>query len=523
MVLFALMLPVLLGSIALVLDIGNGYVARRDLQNAADLGSLAVAQYLGDHSTPTDRQVAGIVTDFVTANAPISGATWVATYIKDDGTSTGIAVNNVGHIVPPGAAGVLITPSVQSHNFFEQVLGSKVINVSASGGAVGAINSSTGGAAIGGSSAPAIVALDSGNHICPHSIISDANGTYTDVVDAKEGGTMNIAGQFITASPSPFDGHFRGNVGSNVAYGMYSSGTTTINYGSLATGHAYYPDPLAKIAEPVNASAACSGGTATVNTQASFANGVWTPGIYQGNSNGPAIFTGITILNDCGNSVAGVYIFPHGAVFEGTLTGNDVLLYSQGQINPSNVCTDNSQANNGGALLNEPYIGSSSGVNVYGFIFTGPNSVTLSAPNSGPFTNLVLFQSRSAPAHIGFKVCPGDSGVIALIGTVYAHNQNDVPRNSRNTVAVTNTSWSPAGNGSALVFGTDDGAMDGNGTPPSCATDDPPTCTWPTYGGGTLKIDGAAVVDVFYTTGNANVTIMYDTSHVPLVGAKLIH
>ena len=42
-----------------------------------------------------------------------------------------------------------------------------------------------------------------------------------------------------------------------------------------------------------------SGGTATVNTQASFANGVWTPGIYQGNSNGPAIFTGITILNDC--------------------------------------------------------------------------------------------------------------------------------------------------------------------------------------------------------------------------------
>jgi hypothetical protein len=406
------------------------------------------------------------------------------------------------------------------------------------------------------------VALDAGSHIWSHTIISDANGTfdvtgmngssgsiidnscygswdasgttctdnggYTDTVDAKEGGTMNIAGQFITASNSPMDPHFNGNVGPNAAYGTYGNGTTVINYGSLSTGQPYYPDPLASIPEPVSASAACGGGSVTTHTQASFASSTWTPGIYEGNNSGPAIFTGATILDDCGSGNPGVYMFPHGVVFEGDLTGNDVLLYSQGKINPKNVCTDSTQANNGGALLNEPYIGSSSGVNVYGFMFTGSNSVTLSAPNSGLYTNLALFQSRKVPGHIGFKVCPGDSGNISLTGTVYAHNIDDVPNNSKNVVGVSNTcnkpggSWCTAGNGSALVFGTDDGAQDGNNYGPKCWTRTPKTCTWPNYGGGNLTLDGAAVVDVFYTTGNANVKIEYDTNHVPLLGARLI-
>ncbi len=544
-VLFALMLPVFLGMLAVVADLGYGMVERRDLQNAADLGSLGASDYINSTASPSDAKVVKIINDMVSGNASMSGVTWTAQYWS---SQTNASVGTVGSgSIPSNANGVRITPTVTSHTYFAGILGVSFLNVSAAGGAEGAINPNSGGSPLGGTTAPGIVSLDAGKHIWPHSIISDAsgtfditngsiiaddcygnwngsgtscsdNGTYTDVVDAKSGSTMNISGQFITASGSPFDGHFSsgaGYVGGNKAVGDYGGGNeTTITYGGgLSTGNAYYPDPLRWLTEPTSSDTACPGSSAQGFTAASYGTVTLAPGTYSSGTTKPVMFTGSVTLNDCGSSVPGIYIFPTGAIFEGNVTGSNVMLYSSGTYANTEklVCTDSKNPQNGGAQTNEPGIGSTSGLTDFGFIFTGhTGSVTLSAPNEGLYRNVVLFQQREAPALMGFRVCPGDSGNINLTGTVYAHNIKDVP-NGSNTMSVKNTSWSPAGDGSGLVFGTDDNYQDGMGN------------TKPTYGGGNLYIDGCAVVDIFYTTGNANTTIQYDLNHVPMFGSKIIN
>ena len=56
LVMVALLFMAFAAILALVLDGGNAYAARRQAQNAADAGALAGATYMCEHETPREGQ-----------------------------------------------------------------------------------------------------------------------------------------------------------------------------------------------------------------------------------------------------------------------------------------------------------------------------------------------------------------------------------------------------------------------------------------------------------------------------------
>jgi hypothetical protein len=95
---------------------------------------------------------------------------------------------------------------------------------------------------------------------------------------------------------------------------------------------------------------------------------------------------------------------------------------------------------------------------------------------------MVLYQDRSVASDLGLDDHVGDTATITITGAIYDNSES----------------------------GSTGGVMESGGGSGS------------SVGGGTISVDGIVVVDRFATGGTANVTITFDASQVPGVGAVLV-
>jgi len=491
MVLFALLLFVLFGVGALVVDGGYGFVQLRQAQNAADMASEAATMQLqancAGQSGVSDAQVTGVIDDVVAANAPLAAHLWQGIYLDQAGTpiAGGPTLPDSSAQAPAGACGVQVVASPHWPSLLAQVIG--VSGLSARAEAAAVVGSNPQGPPIGHSAG--IVALapsglhtiwggGAGQFIVNGSIMDDSTGSctspgcYADTVDDFGSSATQISGQLDAVAPVPLDPCFDPAGATSASCPRHTSGEILYG-GGMVGGLPYEPDPLAYVPAPTAADTACPGqGIQTFTTSPGTA---LTPGVY----NYPVYVTGSATFADCGGGVPGIYVFNDGLqVCPGagqTVSGSDVMLYDD--ATPAGGGGPGHGGGGGGPCGSEaPGGGPGSGPD--GIYIGGAGTVTLSGTTSGLFAHMLLYQDRTKATNIGLDNHSSDGATISLTGAIYDNSQS-------------------GSTGGVLVSG--------GGT-----------------GGGDIAIDGIVVVDRFATAGTANVTITYDPSQVPGAGAVLV-
>ncbi len=142
LIMFTLMITVLFGFVALVIDLGFAYSERRLVQNAADAGSLAGARALagkiiatsdgGYAFTLTHQDVVNVVTKYVDDNKSLvpKAAVYEAPKIEYlDGSQNPLAVSN--NMVPTSTQMVRVTRKLSFSTLFAPVIGQPKMEVSA--------------------------------------------------------------------------------------------------------------------------------------------------------------------------------------------------------------------------------------------------------------------------------------------------------------------------------------------------------------------------------------------------------
>jgi hypothetical protein len=460
------------------IDGGYGFLQWRQAQNAADLGSEAAVQALEPACFGTDtvanQQVSAAIDDVVAADAPQAAGRWQGTYLDQGGNplAGGPALPADTGSVPSGACGVRVQVTPTWAPFLMQLIGFSSLSATARAAAVvgnnpqGApANPSAGIVALAPTGIHTIWGGGSGWFIVNGDILDESTGQpgaygYADTVDDFQSSATVIHGQLQSVAAEPLDPCFY-----PAGPTMATCSTHTSEYieydGGMVGGLPPAPDPLAYVPTPPQSAAACPPGGSPSVFSAAPASGMLQPGIYTNQ----VTLTGSATLADCGGQ-PGLYIFEKGlAVCPGsgaTVTGRDITLYSSG------------------SSLNLAACGSGRVGHADGIHLGGLGSVTLTGPSSGPYAHMLLYQDRNVPANIGLDDQTGDDATIQLTGAVYDNSQ---------------------GGDGILVSG----GQKGGGS-----------------GGGTVTIDGIVVVDQFATGGSVNVTITYDASQVPGVGAVLI-
>ena len=132
LVMFALTLMVLLGSLALAIDLGIGYVERRVVQAVADSAALAGVQRLTDNGS--DSQILAAINDYVRVENPLrayeSGRAYTAEWLS--GTTR---VGTVGQASrPSGVTGILVTVTGNVPTVFANLWGITEVHAVALGG-----------------------------------------------------------------------------------------------------------------------------------------------------------------------------------------------------------------------------------------------------------------------------------------------------------------------------------------------------------------------------------------------------
>ena len=182
-VLFAILLPLLLGLGAIAVDVGYWYVVKKTAQDAADAAALAAAAELPDRSAAEDA-----AETYVDANLP--GASWTVEYpyVPDTGGSGGLP-----GVQPPEAAPGAQDPTrieviveYEVRTFFGQVFG--VLEAAVSGRAVAERPVSAGNLAI----------FSHNYHGC-------ADGLEIDAAALRVDGLVHSNGQYDVHSGSPPD------------------------------------------------------------------------------------------------------------------------------------------------------------------------------------------------------------------------------------------------------------------------------------------------------------------------------
>ena len=383
LVLFAIATPILIGMMALALDLGYGFVQTRRAQNAADFAAFAAAQQLngstvcnGATAPPNMQQLVDIVQHVVSDNAPSIGSAWTGQFIDDTGkpikgSNFSSASGNAGAFPAPGACGVLVDATPAWSPFFAQILGINTL----SGNGSSDVSNSIQGQPIG------IVAL---NKVGPHETLGGGSGKFVvsgdmvlntdvqnqpwsvsshgwefdDAVDAKTGSNLYVYGTIHTNNGTynkeplwPLDQCFssqgpvgKGN-GGGPAYGSAPTPTNvlscsdndsqvTVGYNAIDPTVAAINDPLQSAGSPpspFNTSIACPGISA-VTYSSSPSSGTLLPGEYKN----PVKITGSAQFDDCSGyagegAYPGIYRFDKGLWIDPqtageTVTGSNVLL-----------------------------------------------------------------------------------------------------------------------------------------------------------------------------------------------------
>lgn len=143
LVIVAFGLLVFVALVGLVIDTGIGYRARRSLQNAADLSSMAGTRTVADYyltdqlaDPTTGAEVYQAIESSLIANGCVAaqGCTWSAVYVRPDpavlGSEVDIAPVTAATPIPYGAQGVRVTNARPSETFFMRAIGIAEIDVS---------------------------------------------------------------------------------------------------------------------------------------------------------------------------------------------------------------------------------------------------------------------------------------------------------------------------------------------------------------------------------------------------------
>ena len=372
LVMAALLIIVFLGLVGLAVDAGFHFVERRQLQNAADTATMAAAYELSYGGNDAAATVAAL------ENAAANG-------YDNDGITNTVVVN-----IPPlsgdytsetNSVEVIIT-NLDADTFFIQVLVPSTTQI-VGRGVAGTGASTTSGIGIlvlneddcdtyKQSGSGSIIINNGGgivvNSGCDPSIRKGGHGDI-DVafIDYYEDGGLNMGGSGSWPPPSPIS--------------------------------ARVPDPLAALTPPTpGAPAPGSVGTAADPALTHLSGGgTLYPGTYYGGlklsgSGAWTFMPGIYIMAGGGMNFGG----------EGSETGSDVLFYNT--QNPTNPTGDGKYDK---------------------FQFGGNGNVNFTAPTSGPYQNILLWQDPANPEAL---IHGGNheigTGIIYLPGATYWHGGN---------------------------------------------------------------------------------------------------
>jgi hypothetical protein len=390
--LFAVFLVLILGVAALALDGGLMMSERRHAQSVSDSAALAAAYSLYTNAaTNKGLDVGGKASGAALAIASGNG-------YSNDGVTSTVTVN-----IPPlsgrfvgkaGYAEVLVQKS--QPRLFSALWGAGTLSVTARSVARGITPPSN----------PAILLLDPS---MKGSLNSTGNGGISVTggsiaVDSNNGQAGIISGGGNVTAPNL---NFTGG---------YSSSGGGVYLGTAQTGVAPTSDPLATLPAPDPT-------TMTVQSTSNYkitTSGNYTlqPGVYQG---------GIAITANAPGTVTlapGIYYMQGGGFSDNgsiDVTGTGVMIY-------------NAPAQNNDEVQ-----------------LAGTGNVTLTAPTSGPYKGIAIFQDRTATATVDVT----GNGSLSLTGTIYAAGAEvDVTGNGGITVTgaqIIANNMNVAGNGLVSV------------------------------------------------------------------------
>lgn len=375
LILLTLAMAVLLGFVAMAIDVGIAFEQRRSLQNAADAAALAAAGVLDQGGTVSQAQAEA------------------AKYLQDHGynaTESDIQIN-----IPPASG-----PNAGNPNFAEVIVGKSEPALFRAPLTTAAWNLS--GRAVAGANPL---------NVPPYNFVSLRDDCKKHTLLIKAGGNLVVKGSIYTNSCSfdhaddpkkcakgdAFD-VFGG--GSIVADSIYVVGGWEVDGGSCTPTSWVSPDPLinqpvladpyANLAGPDPNTLTTRNGTPNSPSMLTISSGTQTlqPGVYWG---------GITIKGTANVTMAsGIYY----------IGGGGLTVKDSATLNAPNVMIYNTNAPNGGK--NGRYKGIS---------LSTSGSVTMGPMTSGGFAGMVIFQDRNNPNDITLN--PGN-GIDGLSGTLYA-------------------------------------------------------------------------------------------------------
>jgi Flp pilus assembly protein TadG len=129
---------VFIALVGLVIDTGVAFRERRNIQNAADLSSLAGTKVIADHYLDggrTGTDVYDAITESLAANgcSVANDCTWTAVYVRPNSTITGSEVD-LGDVtttapIPPNTQGVRVTTHSTPDTFFMRAVGISEVDV----------------------------------------------------------------------------------------------------------------------------------------------------------------------------------------------------------------------------------------------------------------------------------------------------------------------------------------------------------------------------------------------------------
>jgi hypothetical protein len=412
LVMFALLLPVLLGMVGLVIDCGLLMAAQREAQNAADAAALAAA--VASLSQQGDARDAA--TALAAQYNGLSDAT-LATFNHPPAAGPHTGSDRHYEVVVTYAVTTLFMPALGASR--NQSVQARAV---AGHEAVPAAESI---ALLDPTAAPGLSLSGAASLVVNGRIVDNSTANPALLVQGGqvEAADYQIAGPAVSGSVNLYPG---------------SSGRLTLN-------HPLAPDPLINLPVPASA-ASTANNTATPSSPGWNTQALGSPWIRDGGAGGlvspnhvdgdgtvqlfPGVYQSITITGGSVNLNPGVYVLSPSAgtayaldVRGGNVRGSGVLLYNTGgDFVPSTGYPDTGDASlydPGPSGMNAPPATAALQGNFAGLRLdaSNNNSIMLSAlnDNGGPFSGMLVYQRRANAQAIELT-----GGNLSLSGTVYA-------------------------------------------------------------------------------------------------------
>jgi hypothetical protein len=279
--LVAVLMPVIVGVMALALDGGMLYLQRQQAQSTADAAALAGAYQLYNGSNFSVAQSAAIAM----------------------GTQNGFTISS-SNVTSPQTGYIAVSVTGSTPRLFSALWGSGTMSVTA--------NAVARGTAMPYSTAAILVLATSGSAVTLSGTASVTAVNGSIVVDSTSSASILSSGSPSITAPEL-------NLSGNIEYsGTNPNKATTTNYGQTKT-----PDPLASIAAPSSSGMTVQSSSAisVSGTSSRTLNpGVYTGGITMSGSSSVTLNPGVYYINGGGINMSG----------SSSITGNGVFIYNTG-------------------------------------------------------------------------------------------------------------------------------------------------------------------------------------------------